>query len=553
MSLPKEPRQLMINLMYLVLTALLAMNVSNEILNAFKTIGRSITNSNKSVEVRNQAVTGAFQKYIDDPKTNEEKKKKVTAAMALADEVNQKTAAIVSQIEGYKRQIQEAAGGIDPETQEIKRIEDLDAGTRVMIEQGNGPKLLQALKDFKDEIAGIVPLTDVDMTPAGKGNNPEVFKNLPLDFTVKPSEGNENADWSYYNFHMSPAIANVTLLDKYISDVRASQSVALDDIWSLATGEHVDKIHVNPRPFNDYAIIVAADNNYVLPGEKYHARIMMGTYNKALNNLSFEVNGRTIIPKDGVAEFDAVAGTNIGPQTIKVTAAFNDTIPGTKTVQRRVVQLDKPAQYFVGESQATISLDKMNVFYIGVDNPITLSASGIPAGNLVYNAENCTLTKAPGVNKYMVRVEPGTAGKKAIIKLSGKLSDGTSKDFGAYEYRIKNIPDPYPVIANKRGGPIAGGELRAQAAVFARLDNFDFDVKFTVVSFDVTYQKKRSQDLELATSSNEYLTGPNANKGVEDLVTKVKVGDKIYFENIKCVGPDKRVRNIGSVNLTIVN
>jgi len=90
MSLPKEPRQLMINLMYLVLTALLAMNVSSEILNAFKTIGKSIENSNKSTIDRNAAVTGAFTKYIEDPKTLETKKAKVQAALLLANIVNQK-------------------------------------------------------------------------------------------------------------------------------------------------------------------------------------------------------------------------------------------------------------------------------------------------------------------------------------------------------------------------------------------------------------------------------------------------------------------------------
>lgn len=538
--------------MYLVLTALLAMNVSNEILNAFKTIGASISQSIKSTGLRNDAVTKGFKTYMDDPKTNAEKKAKLEAGIALADQVNQKTSEIVSKIEEYKKLIIEASGGIDPETGEMKRIEDLDAGTRIMIEQGNGPKLLQMLKDYKEEIAGIAPISEMDMKSAGKGNNPELFGNMPLDFTVKPSEGNENADWSYYNFHMSPSIANVTLLDKYINDVKASQSVVLDDIWFKATGEKTDKVHVNPRPFNDYAIIVAADNSYLLPGEKYHARVMMGTYNKKLNNLTFNINGRTVVPKDGVAEFDAIAGNTAGPQSVKVSASFIDTIPGTKTTRRVEVPLEKPIQYFVGEAQATISLDKMNVFYIGVDNPITLSASGIPAGNLVYTADNCTLTKAPGVNKYMVTVAPGTAGKKAIIKLSGKLSDGTSKDFGSYEYRIKNIPDPYPVIANLRGGVISGGLLKVQSAIFARLDNFDFDVKFRVVSFDVTYQKKRTPDLEIASSPNEYLTGAEANKAVADLATKVRPGDKIYFENIKAIGPDKRTRSIGSINFTIV-
>ena len=115
MSLPKEPRQLMINLMYLVLTALLAMNVSSEILNAFKTIGKSIENSNKSTIDRNAAVTGAFSKYINDPKTLETKKVKVQAALLLANTVNQKTKDLIAQIElNASKYASFAAGQIVP-------------------------------------------------------------------------------------------------------------------------------------------------------------------------------------------------------------------------------------------------------------------------------------------------------------------------------------------------------------------------------------------------------------------------------------------------------
>jgi hypothetical protein len=547
MSLPKEPRQLMINLMYLVLTALLALNVSSEILNAFKTIDKSIANSNKSVEARNSAVTDGFQKYLDDPKTNTEKRQKVSNALLLAQQVNDKTKVVLDQIDRYKQMIIDASGGM--QDGQIKRIDDLDAGTRVMIEEGNGPKLLQMLKTYKDEIAGLVPIDDQNIIAPGIGNNPEVFALMPLSFETEKTDDNPSGDWSYMNFNMSPTIACVTLLDKYKSDVLASQSIALEEIWSKATGEKVDKVHVSPRPFNDYAIIVSADNNYVLPGEKYRARVMMGTYNKNINNLSFVINGRTIIPVNGVAEYSEIAST-VGTKNINVTAYFNDTIPGTKQVQRRTITLDKPSQYFVGDAQASISLDKMNVFYIGVDNPITMSASGITSSNLTYSAENCTLTKAEGINKYIVRVtQPG----RAKISLTGKLADGTTKALGTYEYRVKIIPDPYPVVANRRGGSVSASELRVQEAIFAKLDNFDFDVKFEVTSFEVTYQKRRSSDLETATSANQYLTGPKADRKVAQLVENVSVGDRIYFENIKARGPDGRTRNIGSVNLIINN
>jgi gliding motility-associated protein GldM len=299
--------------------------------------------------------------------------------------------------------------------------------------------------------------------------------------------------------------------------------------------------------FKDYALLISSPNTYLLPGEKYTAEIMLGAYNKTSNNLSIKVNGQTLAVKDGIATYTATA-TGKGEQTINVTASYTD-----PNEDNAVKSYTNKASYFIGEAQATISLDKMNVFYIGVDNPITFSASGIPAGNLTYTSDNCTLAKADGVNKYTVTVATGTAGKKAIIRLSGKLGDGTTKDFGTYEYRIKNIPDPYPQIANKRGGGIAASELRVQEAIFAKLDNFDFEAKFTVVSYDVTYQKKRSTELEIYSSGSQYLTGASAMKSIDEVLQKARIGDRIYFENIKAIGPDKRVRSIGSVNFTINN
>ena len=541
MALPKEPRQLMINLMYLVLTALLAMNVSSEILNAFKTIGKSIANSNKAVEERNKLVTEHFQEYINDEDAKPEKREKVKQALLLANQVNEKTEAIVSELKKYKQLIIDASGGVD-EQGNIRQIENLDGGTRVMIEEGNGPKLLTTLKTFKDEIAGLVPLNMDNMVAPGVGNNARVFGMLPLNFETDKSDNNPDGDWSYGNFHMSPTIANITLLDKYASDVRASQSLALDEIWAMATGERQNDLHVTSQALPDYAVIVAADNNFVLPGEKYRARIMLGTYNKKMNNLSFSVNVRTIMPVDGVAEYTEVASA-VGQKNVTVTASFTDTIPGTKQTQRRTITMPKPANYYVGEAQASISLDKMNVLYVGLANPITIAASGIPAGNINVTSENCTMTKTAGVGQYEVAV--AKAGTDAKITLTGKLADGTVKNFGTYKYRVKLVPTPYPMIANSRGGKMAKNLLKAQAAVFAKLDDFAYELKFPVTAYSVTLQPK-SGDLMEATATGELLSSPT----VRAILDKVKIGDRIYFENIKCKAPDG-IRSIGSVNFII--
>jgi len=559
MSLPKEPRQLMINLMYLVLTALLAMNVSSEILNAFKTIGKSIDRSNKAQKERNEATTGAFDGFLEDPKASAPKKAKVEKAKLLVTQVNDKTNTLISQLEGYKVKIIEASGGYEVVNgvKQIKKIDDLDGGTHVMVEGGNGKKMLQAMMAYKEDLAGLVPLDwGEDVIPAGNGNNPEFLKKLPLTFEVEKNSENKG-DWSIYNFQMSPTIATTTLIDKYISDIRASQAAALDEIWSKATGEPLDKaeikkedyIRTQAKPLPDYAVIVAADNNYVLPGERFTARIMLGTYNKKANNLSFTVNGQTIPVVEGIGQFSAIATNEIGPRQLNVIAKFTDTMPGNSTqLVQRTIPITKPAQYFVGESQATISLDKMNVFYVGVDNPITMSASGIQASKLTYSAENCTVTRdaASGVNKYIVR--PTKAGQMAKITLFGELPDGSKKSW-ENKYRVKNIPDPYPVVAGKKGGAACANEIKVQEAIFAKLDAFDFDVKFEVISYEIFYVPKRGEPLQ-GNGRNNLLNGA-VDQSVRAVIEKLAPGGKLYFDNIKVKMPDGRIRNVGSIVFNI--
>jgi gliding motility-associated protein GldM len=541
MSLPKEPRQLMINLMYLVLTALLAMNVSSEILNAFKIVDKSINSSTASVETKNQTTLENFKLALEDPKiiADPVKYNKVKQFLDYAEQVVSKTKTMQTELEGYKQEIITRAGGMDPNNPGLLlREDDLDAATAVMVEgDKKGNTMKASLTKFKSEIAAFVPTTDDNLSLSS--TNTPIEKKLPINFDFDPSKANVDNDWSFANFHMVPAVGAITIMDKYMNDVKISESVVLDELWAKAFGERRRQVPV----FKDYAILVSAPNTYLLPGEKYTANIMLGAYNKSSNNLTIRVNGSNVQVKDGIATYTATANGK-GEQTINVAASYTDPNEGTTK------NYTSKASYFVGEGQASISLDKMNVFYIGVPNPITFSASGVPAGSLKYSAENCTLTPVEGVNKYVVNVT--TPGAKAKISLSGTLGDGTSTTFGTWEYRIKRIPDPYPVIAGKKGGSAVANELKVQDAIIARLDNFDFDAKFSVTSFTVTYLPRRG-DPEEAQSNSQYLSGPNASASVSAIMAKLKPGDKIFFENIKAIGPDKTPRSIGSVNFICNN
>ncbi len=540
MSLPKEPRQLMINLMYLVLTALLAMNVSSEILNAFKIVDNSLALSSKNIDEKNRVTKEDYDKLFenDEIKKNPEKVKKLTDYKPLIEKASLLSKDMTAKLESYKTMIIDRAGGINPQTKLLDRPEDLDAATAVMIEHDKkGKEMKEAIEKYIRELAALVP-TDGDKLESIKDRNEVIEKSFPFSFEVIESDDNTTKDWSYGNFHMVPAIGAVTIMDKYINDVKTSESMVIDNLWGLATGEKRNKI----IPLNDFELMVSSPNSYLLPGEKYTAQVMLGAYNKSANTLSIKINGANVAVKDGMASYSTVANGK-GEQKITVSASFID--PNTNQPR----SFTKTATYFVGEAQASISLDKMNVFYIGVDNPITFSASGIPAGSLTYTSEGCTLTKAEGINKFNVTTT-AAPGSKAKITLSGKLGDGSSKAFGTYEYRVKRIPDPYPLVANSKGGPVCANALKAQVAVFAKLDGFDFDAKFEVLSFELFYQPKRG-DAKEAKANNMYLSGPNAKQDVIDIMQALKPGDRLFIENIKARGPDKTTRSIGAINFII--
>ena len=189
MSLPKEPRQLMINLMYLVLTALLAMNVSSEILNAFRIVDRSINRSSKNTDEKNEATIENFKLQLEDPKIKSDpvKFKKVSDYLVLAEKATAMRKVIEADLEEYKKLIIEHAGGIDPETNDILRRDDLDAATAIMVEgPRKGAEMLSKLQKFKAELAALVPTGEDILSLSGKNENME--KMLPLNFEVEANK-----------------------------------------------------------------------------------------------------------------------------------------------------------------------------------------------------------------------------------------------------------------------------------------------------------------------------------------------------------------------------
>ncbi len=509
MSIPKEPRQLMINLMYLVLTALLALNVSAEVMNAFFTIDKGINNSNGIVEQTNSAILSSIQKQAEAYDSEENQQ-----FMQQAQQVKQISDDFVEYVENLKQELFDAAGGpSEKDAEKPKRIKDKDVTTRLLVglenQPGKGYELMEKINETRNTLLGIV------------NNEPSVLSSFTLGIDEEAVDRSDKKDWVYYNFQQMPVAAVFPILTKLQNDAKSSSNTVLNYLLGKVSGADIVK-------FDAFQPVISARKGYVIRGEKYEAEIFLSAYStSAGENTKIFVNGNSLPVEEGKASYEATAGS-IGTKTYKVR------IDVTNPLTEETESYEKEFEYEVGERSVAVSPDKMNVFYIGVDNPISVSAAGISSNDLnVSISGGGGSVKKVGSSNYVVNVsQPGEC---QIVVSGGGLRD--SKPF-----RIKRIPDPVARLGNVEDGPVPSGTFKAQGGVIAWLDNFDFDARCDITGFELTYVPKRQDPVPVTNPGARY------NDKAQRLVRMAKPGDMYYFNNVraKCPG-DQATRRINSM------
>ncbi|MCC6461490.1 MAG: gliding motility protein GldM [Saprospiraceae bacterium] len=507
MSIPKEPRQLMINLMYLVLTALLALNVSAEVMNAFFSLDRGLTGSRKIVEASNEVVMTNINKQADAYKTadNEKYRSNAKEAIAIANEFSQF-------IDGIRTELFAKAGGPSKKDPLIpKDIRNKDVTTRMFVlgengKQGLGFEIERKVKETREKLLALAD------------NNPDVAASFPLALEEIP-KGSDKTSWADFRFRQMPVAACFPILGKIQSDAKTSSAAVLNYCLKKVAGEDIK--------FDAFQPAISAPKGYVIAGDKYEADVFLSAYSTQADNISISVDGRSLPLKDGIAKFET-GTSSTGTKSYKVVINVKNPLTGENK------PYTKEFQYEVGQRSCSVQLDKMNVFYIGVDNPITVSAAGVSTNDLKVSASGVNLTSAGG-SKYTVRAStPG----EATITLSGGGLPPTK-----FTYKVKRIPDPIPLLgAQKYPSAIPNGTFKAQSGIAAVLENFDFDAKCDVVGYTVAYQKKRADVIEKPN------TGARYNSDVQDMVQKAAPGDVYYFLDIKAKCPgDQAGRKLGDL------
>ena len=493
MALPREPRQKMINIMYLVLTAILALNVSAEVIEAFKTVDKSLQGSSANITTAN----GILYQSLQDKLKDEQYKTQAAVWQPKGLLAKQYSDDVIKYIEDVKLELKQNAGL--KENGSFKE-DNLDASTRLFETKGRGDELKAKLDEYKKNMLSI------------DSSFPARFSaNFPVNTDPVPSREGGTKPFTTGYFHMTPTVAALTMLSKFQNNVKNAENT----ISSYIHGQ----VGAVKFVYDKFAAVVGQSSNYVMPGEKVTITAGVGAYSTAAQPQITIAGQGVAVNADGVAvkDFTAEGG---GDRNIPVTVTYTkpDGSRESKTF---------PIKYTVGTpGGAAVMLDKMNVFYIGVENPITI---GSPTG---WDRTNVSMTGGTISGTGSKRVVKVSAIGNATITVT---ADGKPS---AFTFRIKRIPDPIIKIGASSGGRMQAAAFRAQQFVSAVLENFDFEAHFSVTGATIYFNNPGDRNVKQISLTGGSL-GP-AKAYMDQLVP----GSTVIFDNIRVVGPDGQTRTI---------
>jgi len=518
---PETPRQRMISMMYLVLTALLALNVSVEILNAFIIVNDSMETTNVNFEQKINGTYSNFEKaYIGNPG-------KVKEFYDKAQKAKQYSGDLKNYINGLKFELISKTEEISIDEakklniKDIKRKDNYDTPTTYFIgdsqdgSKGKSLELKNKINDFRKNMLDLVDPKYRGLLDKSLG--------LKTDEIYTDKDGKKQ-NWEMHNFYRTIMVATITILNKTVADVLNTEFDIVNQLYSSVSADDFTFDRIDAK--------VIPSSNYVLLGDQYQAEIFVAAYDTK-SSITAEINGATVQGDSGMVHYKAAASSE-GLKKYK--GQINVKTPfGMKSYSFE-------NEYIVAKPSATVSADKMNVFYIGVDNPVTVSVPGVANEKVRPNMTGGTLTSKGG-GKYVVRVEKSAPGARAVITINADF-DGKTKAMGKSEFRVKRVPDPIPTIAGVSDGFIEKGKLTSAGGIMAQLKDFDFELQMFVTSFTLQTIKGGDLSPKLLSKGNKFTPEMSA------ILAQAKRGQKFWFENITAKAPDGN-RRLPTVNLTI--
>ncbi len=502
--------------MYLVLTALLALNVSVEILNAFLVVNESMETTNKTF---NSKISEYYQQfegaYDNDPVKVGPFWEKAKDAKKLSDELKEYLINVKYEAIAASEKISMDSARVRP----LYRMGSKDKydettvyfiGNSMDGSKGKAGEMKAKIAKYKTDLLNLLDADERSRIKIG----------LDLEGPFYDADHKEQ-NWEMHNFYHTILAADVTILNKLVAEV---QNAELDVITFLKS-----RIGAMDFKIDQVGATVVPKSQYVFMGENYEAEVFVTAMD---SKQSFTANiGGLRTSENGLIKVTLPA-TSPGPKVVTGTVNY-------KKPDGTMAETPVKFEYIVAPPSLSVSATKMNVFYIGVDNPVSISAGGVSPDQISASITNGSISRNGA--EWVVR--PDSPGK-ASVSVSAKLGD-RMKPMGAVEYRVKNVPNPEAYIANTSGGSVPKDIVIASGAIIPRMPpDFEFNLNFIVTSFK--FSGNRKGDIVDLPGNGNSLTND-----MKNFIRDSRRGDKVIIEDIFAKGPDGKSRKLNSIVLTL--
>ena len=507
----------MINLMYVVLMAMLALNVSSDVLNGFSLVDKSLQITTRNATHTNLAI------YEDCDEQMKANPKKVKEWYDKAQVVRQMSDSLYNFAEELKELIVRKSDGKDGRVDSIVNREDLEAATSVMLAPGTGRgrELYDNINSYRERIVAMV--TD-------SAQRRIITSNLSTELPSNIRTLGKN--WQEYMFESMPTAAAVTLLTKLQSDVRYAEGEVLH---GLAANIGVKDVRVNE--LNAYVIPFS---RMVVQGGKFSAQIIMAAVDTT-NRPTIYIGGREIQSDQGY--YETVCSKTGDFNLVGYIEMVN--------AQGERVRRDFEQKYTVVAPTATVSADLMNVLYAGYDNPMSVSVPGAAANQLQVTMTGGNLTPK-GDGKFIAH--PTQVGGQAVITVSAKM-EGRMVEMGKFTFRVRKLPDPTAFIAYSdeqgsenrfKGGKISKQVLISATTLGAAVDDGLLNIPFRVTGFETVSYDRMGNAYPVVSESAEF------NERQRNMFRGLSRGKRFFISKIKAIGPDGVERTLdGAMDVTV--
>ncbi len=527
-----SPRQKMIGMMYLVLTAMLALNVSKEAVEAFKKVDKGLTQTIANYANKNDNI------YRDFDRAAAENPAKAGKYKTEAYQVKQRADEAYNFMQDLKIEIINKAEGEGPENLAVKgreifvdeidkKIDDVNIPSEILIganENGKANDLKAVIQDYREFLIGILD-----------GKNPTIEEALKKSLNTDDgiNKDGEKERWENFNFQTLPLVAVICILSEMQVNVRNGETEVLNNLYS--------QIDASSFKFTKLDPIVMATSNYVTLGSEYQAKVFIGATDTTQSPII--TVGNNVLPLDDTGKgIYKMKATSVGPKKWGGVISL-------KAPDGTMIDYPFEESYIVGEPNVVVSPTAMNVLYYMIDNPIDVSVPNVSPDKIKIRVINGTykvgkVKNSKGENfrgNWIVR--PSDQSKNVQVIVTADIN-GKPMQFAPLDFRVKPVPPPIAVFGGKSTGSIPRATAAAQQGVFAILPDFDFDLNYQVTGFTFFYTDKGMDQEEISNSSN--LT-PKQKQMLDRLVR----GKNLIIKDIKALGPDGKTRELNPIILKI--